>query len=343
MGGTIRDVAKKAGVCISTVSNALNSKWYVSAKTKARILKAAKKLDYHPSGIARSLVRRKTENIGFVLYRNPERLFSNPFYSRIVDGVEEQVLTQGYNLLISAFDISSRGQALPKLIRERNVDGLILAGAISDDFISALRKEGFPIVLVDNYLKNEKINCVVIDNTHGAVDVVEYLFKLGHKKIGFLNGPPLHISNQERLKGYKLRLDELGIKFDQSIVGQGDNTIGGGYNAMQKLLKKRSGITAVFACNDDMAIGAMRAIREKGLEIPNDISLIGFDDIEMAAHTQPPLTTIKVPKEEMGRVAATMLINELEGVGQKAGLRIVMPTELVIRQSCRAIDENTGK
>lgn len=334
MGGTIRDVAKGAGVCISTVSNALNNRWYVSATTKARILKVAKKLDYHPSGIARSLVRRKTENIGFILYRNPERLFSNPFYSRIVDGVEEQVLTQGYNLLISAFDIGSKDQALPKLIREKNVDGLILAGAISKDFILVLRKEGFPIVLVDNYLKNEKINCVVIDNTHGAVDAVEYLFKLGHKKIGFLCGPPLHISNQERFKGYKLRLDELGIKFDRSIVAQGDNTIEGGYNAMQKLLEKISGITAVFACNDDMAIGAMRAIREKGLEIPDDISLMGFDDIEMAAHTQPPLTTIRVPKEEMGRVAATMLISELEGVSQKAGLRIVMPAELVIRQSC---------
>ncbi len=334
MGGTIRDVAKGAGVCISTVSNALNNKWYVSATTKARILKVAKKLDYHPSGIARSLVRRKTDNIGFVLYRNPERLFSNPFYGRIVDGVEEQVLTQGYNLLISAFDIGSKDRALPKLIRERNVDGLILAGAISDDFISILRKEGFPLVLVDNYLENEKINCVVINNRHGAFEAVDYLFKLGHKRIGFLCGPLLHISNQERFKGYKLRLDELGITYNKSIVAQGDNTIEGGYNAMQKLLKKSSGISAVFACNDAMAIGAMRAIREKGLKIPNDISLMGFDDIEMAANTQPPLTTIKVPKEEMGRVAARVLLNELEGVGQKAGLRIVMPAELVIRQSC---------
>lgn len=334
---TIWDVAKRAGVSISTVSKALNDRIHVNQKTREIVKQAAKQLKYHPSAFGRGLVLQKTGNIGFVIDRTPLRIFSNPFYSRVLEGIEEELLRQDYNLLISAHSMLHNKETLPKFVREKNVDGLILTGKIADKLILDIYHRGIPLVLVDNHILQPNIDCVVTDNLNGAKQAVNHLVEFGHKKIGMLTGIGKHVSVIERWQGYVEVMKSANLPLDNQWIAEGDVTIEGGMEALEKILQQNKELpTAIFAFNDAMATGAMRVLHAHAIQVPADISIVGFDDTDEAVQVNPQLTTIHVAKEEMGRVATQLLISRIKRK-KDVRQRVVLTTHLVIRESTRRI------
>ncbi|MFQ6618619.1 MAG: LacI family DNA-binding transcriptional regulator [Fidelibacterota bacterium] len=329
---SIRDVANACGVAISTVSKALNNKPGVSSETRELILKTAKKFHYIPDAYARGLVQGKTDTIGFLIDRTHSNLFSNPFYSLILDGVDNELGKQGYNLLISSHSDYHHKRSLPRMIQEKRVDGVIIVGKVHERIIDELLRMDFPFVLVDNIYKSAKVKCVVTDNINGAIQAVNHLVKLGHTRIGMLKGENGDISLKERYEGYLQALKSNSLNIYREYIIPGFNTPEGGYEAMQKLLISKEVPTAIFTSNDAMAIGALKAMREKGLRVPQDISIIGFDDIRESAHTHPPLSSIRIEKEKMGKIGAKILIDIIKSKGGGKEI-IVLKTNLVPRQS----------
>jgi len=334
---TIKEVAKSAKVSVATVSKVLNNRPQVSQETRTRVLKTIKKLGYFPNITARKLITKKTENIGFIISREVRDGMSNPFYSRVLYGVESELRHHGgYNLLFSVIpdEVKSEND-FPKKIRENNVDGLLLISKMDDNFILKMREKEIPLVLVDYFITGGNLNCVISDNFWGTYRAVEYLISLGHKRIGLLSGPQNHPTIKERISGYKQALEDNKIT-SSCLSEEGNLRFSGGYQAMSRLMNHHPLPSAIFAVNDETAIGAMRAIKEKGLKIPEDISVVGFDDIEQSSHTDPPLTTVRVYKEDMGRAAVKKLLEIIERK-EEISEKVVIPTKLVIRKSSRKL------
>ena len=325
MGITIKDIAERAKVAPSTVSRALNSRGRMSKATRERICQIARELDYYPNINAKGLATNKTGNIGIVINKR-HRPFLSSFYGMIIMGVEEEAENQGYHLIFSTTD---GGPSLPRCVKERRIDGLILMGCdICKDLILSLKDT--PLVLVDNHL--EGVNSIAIDNIGGAYKAVEYLITLGYRKIGFIAERFSDLSFWERFAGYKLALEDHGIEYGADLVAEGLTRPDHGYVAMKKLLE-REAPPAVFAANDSTAVGAIKAIKEEGLKVPDDIAVVGFDDGVVAPHTDPPLTTVRVFRKRMATTAAKRLIELIENPDQPA-IGLKLPTKLVIRQSC---------
>jgi len=323
---TIKDIAKMAKVAPSTVSRALNNKGRMSDATRERIRQLARELGYHPNINAKGLATNKTGNIGIVINKrhSPEGFYD--FYGTIIVGVEEVIEKQGYHLIFSSTD---GGPSAPRCVKERRVDGVIFMGCdISKELILSLND--IPLVLVDNHL--DGVNSIAIDNEGGAYKAVEYLIKLGYRKIGFIAERLSDLSFKERFEGYKAALKEYGLEYHADLVAEGLIPPEHGYVAMKKLLK-RGTPPAVFAANDSTAAGAIKAIKENGLRVPDDIAVIGFDDGPTALHTVPLLTTVRVFREKMARVAAKRLMELIENPDQPP-IQLRLPTELVIRESC---------
>lgn len=336
MAVTIRDIAEKVGVAPSTVSRALNNKGRVSEGTRERILKVARELDYHPNMNAKGLATNKTGNIGLIIDKRHAPInFS--FYGPVVEGLEAEASKHGYYLVLSTF--ASDGP--PRCAKEKRVDGLILMGCeLPAELILSLKDE-IPLVLVDNHL--DGVDSVAVDNVGGAYKAVKHLIKLGHRRIGFITERFRNLSFWERFEGYKLALKDHGLDYDEDLVAEG---LRGdyGYEAMRKLLGGGRGSnsrpTAVFAANDAVAVGALRAIREAGLEVPGDIALVGFDDGSLALHADPPLTSVKVFRKRMGKIAIRRLLELIKGEEEgttTTPLQIRLPTKLTIRESCGAL------
>ncbi|HED03858.1 MAG TPA: LacI family transcriptional regulator [Candidatus Fraserbacteria bacterium] len=330
---TLKDVAAQVGVDPSTVSRALNSKDGVSERTRSAILATVKRLGYIPNATARGLARNRTESLGFLV--NPQQLLRpDAFYLEILEGVETVSQQQGYQLVFSTNDT----EALPKAKR---VDGLILAGCdLKQSSILSLKRQGVPLVLVDNHLDLDKVDSVTIDNVNSAYEAVAHLAELGHRAIGFIAERLDDLSFSERFEGYRRALKAYGLDWSQALVAQGlrdpsdrqKDITTYGQIAMQRLLA-RTVPTAVFAANDTAAAGAMRVIRKAGLRVPEDVAIVGFDDSFIARHTDPRLTTMRVFREEMGRVAARRLLRRIEEPDQPA-LQIKFSTQLIVRESC---------
>jgi len=327
---TIRDVAKRAQVSISTASRALNNSGPVKEETKARVLKAAKEINYTPNAIARGLVTRKTGNIGFILPTSVKDGTSNPFYSRVFEGIEAETREKNYHLIFSILDEAEKD--LPRMVREKNIDGVILASKINEEFIIKLKEKGMPLVLVDYAIDQGNVDSVVIDNFNGACKMVNHLLKLGHRRIGFIRGPQDRPSFIQRFEGYKETLKKAGLEYDKEIVWEADLDFDDAYKVMKKKIKIQPFPTAVFATTDIVALAAAKVIREKGLKIPEDVSLAGFDDILQAKQARPSLTTIRVFKREMGRIAVRKLLENINGITKKPSQTVIL-TELVVRNS----------
>jgi DNA-binding LacI/PurR family transcriptional regulator len=252
-----------------------------------------------------------------------------------MEGVEEEIKKYGYHLIFSVVGDELKNKPGLADIIDR-VDGLLLAGcSIEKKTILGLKEKEIPLVLVDNHLEGEKISSVAIDNVNGAYEAVRHLIKLGHKRIGFISETLNDLSFSERLEGYKIALKKYNLDYDEKLVQEGGQRMGGGYIAMGKLLDNSSLPLAVFAANDHMADEAMRMIRERKLEIPRDVSIIGFDDDEVLPHTHPDLTTVKVFKKQMGRIAGRMLMDIINDKNTPA-VKNLVSTELVVRKSCGA-------
>ena len=334
---TIKDVAKRAGVSPASVSKVINKKPHVSKRTKAKVLKAIQQLDYEPHAIARKLAMKTTENVGFII-RSSAKGRTNPFYVKILDGVESIVKKKGFNLLFSTVEEKlETSESLPKKIKESNVDGVIIIGIVDNNLIDRILKKQIPLVLVDYYLKGKELNYVLTGDLQGAYEAVSYLIHLGHRKITMINGPQAHTSFLDRFRGYKLALLDHGIKYEKEYVQTASEAeTENGYRSGKHILELRHPPSAVFCANDNIAIGVIKAARDKGLQIPENISVVGFDDIEQASHTEPPLTTIRVYNEEMGERAAQKLI-EVIGNKDKRPERIIIPTKLIARESASSL------
>lgn len=276
-------------------------------------------------------------NIGFLFCTIFAKIPSDPFMVKVFNGIQRQLKKQRTHL--ASFSVSEDDQKkllIPRPVLEKEIKGLLVMGHIMPKYILKLKKLTIPMVIIDTHII-KGIDSISTDNINSAYMAVEYLASLGHRRIAIifqqLQDQSLHIG---RFRGYKLVIDALGLEYDQSIVKVVDFISDGGYRAMKKILSTSPLPTAIFAGNDIIAINAMRAIREKGLRIPDDISIIGFDDIEIARYSDPPLTTMRVLKEEIGKLAAARLTDIIEGKEENA-VAISVMAELVKRKSCRKL------
>jgi DNA-binding LacI/PurR family transcriptional regulator len=330
-------VAKLAGVSRTTVSFVLNEApgVKISQETRQRVLQAARELNYYPTAAARSLASGKTRRIALILGQSEDRLAADAFLPAFLQGVTASVNRRNYLLMLQLAEAVPSHEAYARLIREQQVDGLILSGPRSDDqILDELADDEFPIIL-HGRLKGSGIPSIDVDNQAGGYQVTSHLIGLGHQRIGFISNAPLSYAGaQARFAGYRSALGEHDIALDHDLVQTAVFVPQSGRRAMEALLDLPKRPTAVFAASDVVAIGAMGAIQTAGLRIPEDVAIVGFDDIFLAAHICPPLSTVRVPAYGLGWTAADVLISLIEGDEDVSS--VTLETELVIRESCGA-------
>lgn len=330
---TIRQVAARAGVSIKTVSRVVNGAAYVSEATRRRVQRAIARLNYRPNALARGLVTGRSRSLGLVIAD-----VVNPFFPPLVRAVEDAAAARGYNVILCDTDEDAgRERAVISVLLERQVDGLILcASRVPERHLRALAGDGIPLMLVNRVVGHPRIAAVVADGVAGGRMATGHLLALGHRRIAYLAGPRASFSHRSRLRGYRQALAAKGIAPDPALIVGGRATMAAGREAMAALLDLRRPPTAVFAFDDLMAIGAMEELRRRGMRVPEDVAVAGFDDIDLAAFVDPPLTTVAQPKAEMGRLAADRLLDMIE-TGRPPKDRIVTLTPaLVVRRSCGA-------
>lgn len=309
MPSIIEQIARELNISSASVSRALNDRPGVSAALRKRILAKARELNYTPSIAARGLATSQSFGIGFFVREKPNLpTHSDPFYGEILQGVEETIAHSDYHVTIATLtaDILSNPGDF-RFVRERRVDGMILAGPdIPADFIVSLQQAEVPLVLVDNCLNHSPATCVNSDDRAGGYMVAQHLMQLGHERIGVISGPKHWASNAARVEGYRRAVSETGLSL--SIVHVDRTTIESGERAYRQLIIEYPDITAICAVNDSMAIGAIREAQADGKRIPDELSIVGFDDITWAELNDPPLTTVNIPKRQIGQEAANRLI-----------------------------------
>lgn len=333
---TIHDVARESGVSYSTVSRVLNGFEFVKEETRTKVLATAEKLGYVANLQARSLAGGKTRIIGLLVPG-----LDNGYIGEIVRGIDEEIAKFNYDLMLYTTRRRVGSEAhYVKAISNGLSDGVILIVPLFyHDYLVSLREHNFPYVVVDQI--DPQFNSPVVDATNwqGAYDATRYLLDLGHRRIAFIKGLGGLQSASDRLAGYKAALNDCNVIYDETLVVEGDFFTPSGYEAARQLIQQTPRPTAIFAANDLMAVGALQAIQEQGLSIPQDISLVGFDDIPQASIVHPRLTTVRQPLEQMGRVAVNLLIEQIENGNQVdlAPRRVTLATRFIERESCRPI------
>lgn len=323
-------IAALAGVSKATVSRALDDDPRVSEKTRARIKEIARQQNYRPNAAAVSLAKGRTNTVGLVIPSAP-RALSDPFYLEFLGGVGDYLITRGYNILLSPLSDDRPGHI--RLLETNRIDGLILTEPEQDDArIGDLLAWGIPFVFLGQTACPDAI-WVDGDNVGGARLALNHLISLGHRRIGCITGPMNLVSGGNRLAGYITALAAAGIPFQPELVVESDFTEPGGRRAVARLLDLTPPPTAIFACNDLMAIGALNGARERGISIPGDLALVGFDGIRSGELVSPRLTTIAQPIYNMGRIAGEMLIKAI--LGEEMTTRhVLLPLSLIVRESC---------
>lgn len=338
MNPTLEEVASLAGVSRATVSRVINDHPNVSAEVREKVWQAIRDSGYRPHAVARSLVTRRTGILGIVIPEAVSTLFTDPFFPLLLRGATEACNAHRQQLMLVLFDDPTGEQeTYQRVLRNGYLDGVVLASAaLGDPLPGLMLRDGIPFVSV-GCLPNEQVHVVDADNVGGARVAVEHLIRLGHRRIATIAGPENMLAGQERLFGYRQALQAHGLPADEGLVVHGDYTEAGGMLAMQRLLASKP--TAVFAASDTMAIGALKYLRQVGRRVPDDIALVGFDDIPIASAVEPRLTTVRQPIERMGAMAVDLLISLLQGAQSAQGPahRIVLPAELIIRDSCGAL------
>ena len=328
MATTIRDVARRAQVSTATVSRVLAGIGQVRPETRDRVLDAARAMDYRPSGIARSLKLRQTRTLGLIVTD-----IENPFFPELVRAVEDAAREAGYAVLLcNAADDPEREAAYLDLLFERRVDGVVIAASsLGTRHKEWLAEPPLPVILV-NAVEGPPLPTVASDSRGGARLAVEHLLSLGHRRIAHLAAPPRNPDGSERLEGARAGIAGAGLDPATMLVVVDDAGVAGGERAMREVLVRDRSVTGVFAYNDLMAIGALRAIRATGRSVPRDISVVGFDDIALSAYVDPPLTTIAQETAAMGRWAVGRLIASLASPGSRPPSER-MPVSLRVRGS----------
>lgn len=336
---TIKDIAREAGVSVTTVSRALNGYSDVSEKTREKVFRIAKELNYSPNTLARSLVMNRSMTFGLLVsgldVSNPK---DNITFD-ILSGINKFVGECGYDIvLFSTNSTKQREKTYTQLCRERRVDGVIIQGIRTDDpYLKEVVESDIPCVLIDIPLTSPTVGYVTTDNVLGAKKAVEHLIQLGHQKIGFINGHDFAFISQERLKGYEEALKEANIQINREWIGNGKFSEDAAEITALKLLEAHPEITAIFCASDLMALGVMKAARILGIKVPHDLSIVGFDDIVLASYVTPSLTTIGQDIFQIGYEAARLLLSILE---KKVKSHIVtLETELKVRESTKLLNE----
>jgi LacI family repressor for deo operon, udp, cdd, tsx, nupC, and nupG len=322
---TVKEIAAAAKVSVATVSRALQRPELVSEKTRERINEVVKRLGYTPNALARNLRTSRTRLIVALL---PD--IANPFFSEVIRGIEQVAYEKGYSVLLGETQSNLvREQAYADMVAARQVDGMITMF----HRVPAIPMDGrLPLVNACEYVKDSAISSVYVDNVAAAEAAIDYLVALGHRDIAFIAGPSSSPICVDREQGYHLALERAGIAVDPALTAVGDFSIEAGERAIEMFRTQGRTFSAVFCSNDEMAIGAMRALSSAGLRIPEDVSVIGFDDIRFSRYTTPPLTTLSQPKNALGREAMTMLIEILNDPAVPPRKR-VLSAELVVRGS----------
>jgi len=326
---TLKMVAEKAEVSVNTASRAINNKPDINLETKKRVLQIAKELGYVRNATAVALRTRKTGTIGVVIADN-----RNPFYAEVLSGMEEAAREKNYHIILANTqrDYQKEEEAINLLLAKR-VDGLLIAPVQDrDDDIKNLIDANIPFVVVGRDFKNIEVDAIYNDEVKGGFLATEYLIKKGHKRIALIDGFLYKSPAKGRLEGYKKALNKYRISLDESLISVGDINIEDGYERTKQMLEKNLDFTAIFAYNDMMAFGAMQAIKEKGLRIPEDIGLIGYDDILFSSLISPALTTIRLKKQELGVKSVKLLFSRING-NRKKTKKVMLGVELVVRET----------
>ena len=336
----LKDIAEQTGLSIMTVSRVVRGRPDVGAASRRKVLSAIQRLGYIPNPAARQLATRDLAYgqgeriIGAILSR--EVVTAHSYFAGILQGIADEARHWDGHLLFGyGLGDSTESLEYPKMLRDMVTRWIILVGKVSPRFVRQLRANGFSLVLVDMRPPLRDLDAVVCDEAVGAFEATRHLVKLGHERIGLIRGPARHPFFEALAGGYRRALHEAGIPIEEPFVVEAPLSLQGGYEAAAALLRRSVRPTAIFT-NDDMAIGALRAIHEHGLSVPEDVAVVGFDDIEYAAHTTPPLTTVAVPKEEMGRLAVRKAIAQMEQADRHVFSTTVVAHALVIRSSCGA-------
>lgn len=327
---TIRDVAEQAGVSTMTVSRVLNNSGYVSQDARERVETAVADLGYVPNTIGLSLRFKRTKTIALVLTD-----ITNPFFTTIARGVEDVASDRGFTVILCNTDESESEQArYLNSLHQRRVDGVLLVPAASAPAaVQWLQKRGMPAVLIDRRVPGIRVDVVRCDSEGGAHDVTQHLIGLGHRNIAVLTGPAQVSTAGDRVQGFLRAHREAGLDTNPALIMHGQYTLAGGAGMMAQALQVRPRPTAVFAANNFIAIGAYRALRDAGLSVPDDMSLVAFDDLPAALMLDPFLTVAAQPAYEMGRLATELLLERLAGTTPFEPREILLPTTLVIRRS----------
>lgn len=329
MPATIRDVAERAGVSTATVSRVLHGSPLVSKQTQESVAQAMRDLNYSPSAIARGLVTRRTAAVGLVI-----TTIADPFFADIVRGVEEIALRRNMSVILcNSNNDPDHELAVVRLLQEHRTDGIIIASSrVGSLYHSALQQVKVPLVLINSQQSGDYTYSLATDDVAGSRAAAAHLIGLGHRRIAYIHGPLTNSATQQREHGYRLALAEQGLA-GAAIIAHGDGRPAGGQAAMTQLLASPEPPQAVFCYNDLTAVGAMQAVRAAGLAVPADVSIMGYDDIDLAAYLDPPLTTMAQQKLELGRRAMSLVLDLLDG--KPVHSPSVLAALLVERASCR--------
>lgn len=338
MSTNILEIAKRAGVSIATVSRALNNSGSIREATRQRILSISREMNYHPNSIARGLSQKKTDTIGVIL---PELI--DEFFMDIIHGIDEEAYKANKFVMISSSH-SQRNiiETLLEFMGSGRVDGVILMlPQLYDEAAELIRKSKRPVILLNVYRDQQDIVSFNIDNYHGSFAITEHLIKHDYKKIGIISGPPGNCDAKDRFRGYKEALTQYGLSFDKNLIVEGDFKSQSGYYGFLRLMSQPEKPEAIFAANDMMAVGIYEAARTSGIKIPEDIAIVGFDDIHLSRFLQPRLTTVHVPIQELGSRAIRYLFKMINGeVDPKLPHREELTTGLIIGSSCGCIQQS---
>ena len=326
---TIKDVATAAGVSVATISRVLSKPEVVKPETREHVLRVIKEMNYQPNGLARQLRTQTTKAVIVIV-----PVIDNSFFQGIISGIGTEAERYGYQMLIA--DLNSQ----PSLenyyfeaIRQRQVDGIISLSANMTQKLETLITEKYPLVMAAQSVSEDRIPSVTIDNIAATRALMTHLIRLGHRKIAHITVSPMQVPYLDRLNAYIDILQEYDIPVEDELICYGSPTIQGGYDQMLSLLSREKSFTAVFAAGDTMAFGAMKALRDHGIRVPQDCAVVGFDDIDLSSFCEPALTTIRQPKKMIGKLAFQKLLSLMKNE-TVAGGQEILPYELVIRESC---------
>lgn len=329
---TIAEVARDAGVSSQTVSRVINNRPDVAPETRQRVQQVMNRLGYRPSAIARSLASKHTHTLGLITAD-----FSDYFFTQVIAGAEVEARKRGYFFMLGSTERNPQDEPeYIRLLTERHVEGILFARPSAEPdhrHLLDLLHDEVPVVTTAYHLPGANLTVVDVDNVDGAQQATHYLLECGRRQIAMITGPATWKSVNDRTQGFQLALEGAGITFDPALVAEGDWSYQSGYRAMQALLDRGPAFSALFAQNDQMAIAGIRALREAGRRVPQDVAVVGYDDIPVAEYCDPPLTTVRQPMREVGEVATQLLIQAVEEPGTVQG-EVLLKAELMRRCSC---------